>query len=192
MRHALLRLGFPLLLLASVAIRHHAISDRDSLTARFDIGAAIADVVAAHGMTLLENPVRPPRVLSSIVYFVRPGCAQPSLAMPFSLNYQALPLLNRVIKPDYRHRFLYLDRAWPRQARFEMLLVWLEHAVLSVGGASRFVPVKTAIVLADHMDCSSLDGIAWELVWQRGRHRNAIETKWMVGVERTLAGDGTQ
>ena len=111
--------------------------------------------------------MKPPRVLSNAVYFQRPQCARSSVVMPLSLNYEALPYLNRVVTEGYSHRFIYLDGAWPAQARMPMLVEWLRHAVLNVVGASRYLPVKTAVVLADPLDCPINASIDWRLLWDK-------------------------
>lgn len=167
MTSAFVRIAILVAVLATVAIRHRAVVSRDALVGSFDIGGAIETLLRQHNLTLQENPVKPPRVLSHAVYFQRPQCSHSSIVMPLSLNYEALPYLNRIVTEGYSHRFIYLDRTWPDQARLSMLVEWLRHAVLNVVGASRYLPVKTAVVLADPVDCSSNASIDWRLLWDK-------------------------
>jgi hypothetical protein len=68
-----------LVLLLSVAVRFQTARGREAMT-EFDAGAAIAQVLRNHGLQLRENPVKPPMVLSVVVYFQRPECDRASLA----------------------------------------------------------------------------------------------------------------
>lgn len=164
-------------LLASIAIRFESIRSRNSIATEFDIGAAIANVVRESGSALRENPIKPPRVLSSAIYFQRPECREASIAMPFSLNYEALPYLARAMGPEFNRRFIYLDGSWTSQNRVLMFLEWTKHAVLGVFRATRYFPVKTAIVLAEASDCHPNVAIDWRLVWDINRYRNAKSAK---------------
>ena len=161
------RIAAVLAVLSTVAIRHQSVISRDALVGSFDIANAIETLLHQHDLALQENPVKPPRVLSHAVYFQRPQCSRSCIVMPLSLNYEALPYLNRIVTEDYSHRFIYLDRTWPDQARLPMLAEWLRHAMLNVVGASRYLPVKTAVVLADPVDCSIHAAIDWRLLWDK-------------------------
>jgi hypothetical protein len=167
MTSVLVRIGLVLTVLATVSLRHQAVISRDALVGSFDIGGAIETLLRENGLTLRESPVKPPRVLSNAVYFQRPQCAQSSVVMPLSLNYEALPYLDRIATAGYAHRFVYLDGTWPAQARVPMFVEWLRHAVLNVVGASRYLPVKTAVVLADPADCPVDASIDWRLIWDK-------------------------
>ena len=48
-----------------------------------------------------------------------------------------------------------------------MFVEWLRHAVLNVVGASRYLPVKTAVVLAEPADCKVGTSIDWTLIWDK-------------------------
>jgi len=48
-----------------------------------------------------------------------------------------------------------------------MFAKWLRHAALNVVGATRYLPVKTAVVLADPMDCKVDASIDWKLIWDK-------------------------
>jgi hypothetical protein len=167
MTSSFVRVALLLTVLATVTIRYQSAVSRDALVGSFDIGQAIETLLREHDLALRENPVKPPRVLSHAVYFQRPQCARSSVVMPLSLNYEALPYLNRVVTEGYSHRFIYLDGTWPEQARLPMLVEWLRHAVLNVVDASRYLPVKTAVVLADPLDCSINASIDWRLLWDK-------------------------
>jgi hypothetical protein len=161
------RVAILLTVVATVAIRYQSAISRDALEGSFDIGGAIETLLRDHNLALRENPIKPPRLLSHVVYFQRPQCARSSVVMPLSLNHEALPYLHRVVTEGYSYRFIYLDGTWPGQARLPMLVEWLRHAVLNVVGASRYLPVKTAVVLADPVDCTINASIDWRLLWDK-------------------------
>jgi len=164
-----------LLLLASVAVRFQANRTREAMVADFDVGAAITDVIRERGYVVRENPVKPPMMLSSVVYFKRPECDHASLVLPYFINEETLPLLARVTGPDFDRHFFYMDRSWNEQDRVSMFLEWVKYAVLDIFGASRYVPVKKAIVLAEAPDCHPAAPIDWRPVWDKGRRRNAAQ-----------------
>ena len=85
-----------LALLASIAVRVQANRTRDAMITDFEVGAAITDVIREHGYVVRENPVKPPKLLSSVIYFQRPECKQESLVLPYAINAETLPLLARV------------------------------------------------------------------------------------------------
>jgi hypothetical protein len=193
MKLAAIRFCLLLIILASVAIRHHTVQSRDQTIAGFDARAIISGLVLANSMTLRENPVKPPRVLSSIVYFQRQGCADESIAMPFSLNMEALPLLDRVlVKTDYRRRYIYLDQTWHQQNRMQMYLLWMKHAVLALASTSPFVPTKLAVVVADPIGCDTADPIDWRLVWDLKHQRSLAETQKTTELGRVQVVDRIQ
>ena len=160
-------------LLASVAIRIQANGAREAMTAEFDAGAAVAAVVRDHGYQLRENPVKPPMVLSAVVYFQRPECARASLVLPYFINAEIAPLLSRVTDPGFDRHFYYMDGVWDEQSRVSMFLQWAKYAVLDIVGASPYLPVKKALVLADPKDCHPAVAIDWRPVWDKARYRNA-------------------
>jgi hypothetical protein len=160
-------------LLASIAVRYQTNRTREAMVADFDVGAAITNVIRERGFVVRENPVKPPKVLSSAVYFQRPECDQVSLVLPYRINEEALPLLAQAIKPGFDRRFIYLDKSWEGQQRASMYMEWAKAAVLDIFGASRYFPIKTAIVLAEPSDCRPVVPIDWRQVWDKTRHRNA-------------------
>jgi hypothetical protein len=162
-----------LALVASIAVRVQSNRTREAVMSEFDVGTAIEDVIRAHGYVVRENPVKPPKVLSVVVYFQRPECEQASLVMPYFINAETLPLLARVTKPDFDRHFFYLDRSWNEQSRVAMFFEWAKYAVLDIVGASRYVPVKKAIVLAEAADCHPAAPIDWRPVWEKHSNRNA-------------------
>jgi hypothetical protein len=173
MNKAVIRALCLLALVASIAVRVQSNRTREAMMSDFDVGAAIEDVIRAHGYVVRENPVKPPRVLSVVVYFQRPECEQASLVLPYFINAETQPLLARVTRPDFDRHFFYLDRAWSEQSRVAMFFEWAKYAVLDIVGASRYVPVKKAIVLAEAADCHPAAPIDWRPVWQKDRDRNA-------------------
>ena len=177
MNRTMVRSLFFLMLLASIAVRFQTNRARETMMADFDVGAAVTDVIRQHGYALRENPVKPPKVLASVIYFQRPECDQASLVLPYFINAETLPLLARVTKPDFDRHFFYLDGAWKDQARVSMFLEWAKYVVLDIFGASPYIPVKKAIVLADAPDCHPKTPIDWRPVWDKDRYRNGAKDR---------------
>lgn len=162
-----------LILLLTLAVRFQADRTRQTILSEFDTGTAIAQVLQSHGLELRENPVKPPKMLSGVVYFQRPECDRTSLVVPYPINAEAEPLLARVTGPGFDRHFYYMDSTWPEQHRVSMFLEWLKYAALDLVGASPYVPVKQAIVLADPPDCHPADVIDWRTLWDKNRQREA-------------------
>jgi len=160
-------------LVASVAVRFETNRSRSATASDFDASEAAAAVIRAHGYALRENPVKPPRLLSRVVYFQRPECDQASLVLPYFINEEVVQLLSRVTEPGFENRFFYIDRDWGEQARAAMVLHWIKHAVLNVFGASQYLPVKMAIVLADPPNCHPKRPINWRPIWEKDAHAHA-------------------
>jgi hypothetical protein len=173
MNRAVIRGLCLLVLVASVAVRFQANQTREAMTTDFDAGAAVTDVIRKHGYVVRENPIKPPKLLSAVIYFQKPECDQASLVLPYFINAETSPLLARVTSPDFDHHFYYMGRSWNEQVRVSMFLEWAKYAVLDIFGASRYLPVKKAIVLADPPDCHPAVPIDWRPVWDKDRHRNA-------------------
>jgi hypothetical protein len=177
MRRAVIRSLCVLAIVASIVVRVQANRSREAVMGDFDAGAAITDVIRKHGYALRENPVKPPKMLAVAVYFQRPECEQASLVFPYFINEETLPLLARVTMPGFERHFFYMDRSWSEQDRVAMYLEWAKYAVLDIFGASRYVPVKKAIVLADPPDCRPHASIDWRPVWDRDRYRAAANAR---------------
>jgi hypothetical protein len=163
-----------LALLLSLAVRFQSHRARETAMTEFDASAAIVRMLQARGFELRENPVKPPKLLSVVVYFQRPGCSRGSLVLPYPINAEAEPMLARVTEPGFDRRFYYLDSSWPEQHRVSMFLDWLKYATLDLVGASPFVPVKTAIVLADPPDCHPAEVIDWRELWEKDSQPDAV------------------
>jgi hypothetical protein len=163
-----------LILLLTVAVRFQADRTRQTMMSEFDASRAIADVLRSHGLKLGENPVKPPKLLSVVVYFQRPECDRTSLVLPYFINAEAAPLLARVTTPEFERRFYYMDSSWREQHRVLMFLEWVKFAVLDLIGASPYVPVKTAIVLADPPNCRPAEAIDWRVLWEKTAQRNPV------------------
>ncbi len=175
-----------LALVASIAVRVEANRAREAMMTDFDVGAAVADVIRDHGYAVRENPVKPPMLLSAVIYFQRPECDQVSLILPYFINAETGPLLARVTGADFDRHFFYMDKSWDEQSRVSMFLEWAKVAVLDIFGVSRYVPVKKAIVLADPPGCHSAVPIDWRPVWAKGRYRDArtrVVAEGMQGLE---------
>jgi hypothetical protein len=163
-----------LVLLASVAIRFQANKARLAMTADFDVGAAVTEVIRQHGYALRENPVKPPSLLSGVIYFQRPECEQVSLVLPHFINEETQTLLTRVEKPGSDRHFYYLDGSWNDQARVAMFVEWAKYSMLDIFGASQYIPVKKALVLAEAPGCHPATPIDWRPVWEKHRHSSAV------------------
>jgi hypothetical protein len=162
-----------LVLLASVAVRFQANRSREAMMTGFDVGAAVTAVIRQHGYAVRENPVKPPAMLSAVIYFQRPECDRASLVLPHFINEETQSLLLRAAGPGSAQHFFYLDGSWNDQARVAMFLEWARYAVLDIFGASRYIPVKQAIVLAEASDCHPAIAIDWRPVWEKDRRRSA-------------------
>jgi hypothetical protein len=163
-----------LILLMTVAVRFQADRTRQTMMSEFDAGRGIADVLRSRGLQLGENPVKPPKMLSIVVYFQRPECDRASLVFPYFINAEAETVLAHVTEPGFERRFYYLDSSWREQNRVSMFLEWLKYAVLDLVGASPYVPVKTAIVLADPPNCRPVDVIDWRVLWAKSHRRDPV------------------
>jgi hypothetical protein len=161
-----------IVLLLTVAVRLQSDRARQAMMAEFNASAAIAGMLQSHGLQLHENPVKPPKVLSVVVYFQRPECDRLSVVIPYFINAETEPLLARVTEPGFTRSFYYMDGVWPEQHRASMFLEWLKYATLDLVGASPYVPVKKAIVLADPPDCRPAETIDWHVLWEKNRQRN--------------------
>jgi hypothetical protein len=173
MNTAVIRSLCLVVLITSIAVRVQANQVRTGMLSDFDIGAAVTGVIRAHGYALRENPAKPPKLLADAVYFQRPECDQASFVFPYQISMEALALLTRLNKPEFGHRYFYMDRSWEEQNRVAMVLEWVKYTVLDIFGASPFVPFKKAIILADPPGCASSAEIDWRGVWQRNRAAKA-------------------
>jgi hypothetical protein len=174
MSKAVLRGALLLALLLSLAIRFQSNRARETVVAEFDAGAAIALVLQSHGLELRENPVKPPKLLSAVVYFQRPECKRPSLVLSYFINVEAEPILARVTEPGFERHFYYMDSSWSEQHRASMFLEWLKYMMLDLIGASRYVPAKKAIVLVDPPDCVPAEVIDWRALWERNGQPDTV------------------
>jgi hypothetical protein len=157
-----------LALAVSIVIRFQVNRSREAAVAEFDASAAVSDVVRASGFAVLENPFKPPLLGAIAVYFRPPGCSRASVVLPYPLNAESLPLLSRLTGADFRLRFFYLGKSWNEQNRLGMYLEWFKYTVLGLFGASPYITVKKAIVLAEPPDCASAAAAAdWAAVWSR-------------------------
>jgi hypothetical protein len=168
------RLALLVLLLMTMAIRAHAVAARNSWLTAFDFDSAVKALLRDSDYTMRRNPVGPPSVLSSAVYFMRPGCAQPSILMPFGINYEALPYLQRIAPEGYARSYIYLDGIWPVQNRSLMFIKWLRAAALDTIGRGSFLPVTTAVALAEPAECRADSDIDWRLIWDRAWYRSHV------------------
>ena len=176
MTTTVIRLALLSMIIVIAAIRMHAVKTRDALDASFDVDLSVKSLIESQGLTLKTNPKQPPNILSAAVYFQRPDCAEPSVVIPFSLNFEALPLLARIVSlQSYTQTFHYLSGKWPTQNRARMFIEWFKHAVLEVTDNTSYLPVKTAVVLAEPLSCHSPTLIDWRLIWDKERNKAAAQ-----------------
>jgi len=163
-----------LVLLLSVIVRFQANRTREMMMMEFDASAAVAQLLQHHNLELRENLLKPPKILSVVVYFQRPGCDRTSLVLPYFINAEVEPMLARVTEPGFERHFFYLDGSWREQHRVSMFLAWMKYAVLDLLVASPYVTVKKAIVVADPPNCHPADMIDWRPLWEKNRPRNPV------------------
>ena len=86
-----------------------------------------------------------------------------------------LPLLARIVpSQSYTKTFHYLGGEWPTQSRVRMFIEWLKHTVLELGSSTRYLPVKTAVLLAEPSSCPSPTLIDWRMIWDKERIMSAV------------------
>jgi hypothetical protein len=167
------RIGIFSLIFLTLAIRLRSIEHRDAMIASFDIGSAIKELAKENGLDAQENSTN---LVPGAIYFKRPECPAPSIILPFDLNFEALPPLSRIAPlPSYTYIFLYLDGSWATQNRASIFATRLKHSVLGLFGASRFLPVRQAIVLAEPNGCPGSARFDWQLIWDRNWNYVQIE-----------------
>ena len=170
MNRALMRSLCLLALLVSIVVRFQANLSRETMISDFDVGAGVTEIIRKHGYSLRDNPIKPPRVLASVIYFQRQECDQPSLVLPYYINAETLPLLARLTSPGFDYHFYYLDGSWSEESRVPMFFEW----VICGAGYIRHVaifPIKKALVLADAPDCHPAEQIDWRSVWHKDTKR---------------------
>ncbi len=172
-----LRVFLLLVLVASLAIRYQSIQTRDSFIANYNISVAISGLLNDEGLELFENPVRPPKSLSDIVYFGSVECTSRSFVMPFVINNDAVAKLNRVYKSGYTVRYFYLDNSWSKPNRTMMFLSWVKHSVFAIFNATSYQPIRKAIALVEAPDCIGVENIDWRLLWDRSAILQAIKIR---------------
>lgn len=182
MNKVLIRSVCLLAFLMSIAVRLQTNLSRETMVSDLEVAASVTDIVRKHGYAVHNNPIKPPKVLSSVIYFQRPECDQASLVLPYFINAEILPLLTRVTSPGFHHHFFYMDRSWSKESRVPMFFEWAKYAVLDIFGASKYVPVKKALVLAEAPGCHPVARIDWRSVWQRDSKRKAAN-----GIEASAA-----
>ncbi len=167
MRRPVLRAVLFSALAITIAAKAHSITLRDELIKGFDISAAIATELRTNGLVILENPDKPPKILSGAVYFQRPGCERRSVVVPLAFNFESSVWVGRAAAADYRRTYAYAGLAFPEQQRIAVFLEWLKQSMLALAGKNRFIPVKTAIVVAEPPECTGGPSIAWSRIWDR-------------------------
>ncbi len=172
-----LRVFLVLVLVTSLAIRYQSIRTRDSFIERYNISVAISGLLTAEGMELIENPYRPPKSLSDIVYFSSADCASRSLIMPFAINNDALAKLNRVYETGHKVRYYYLDNSWPEPNRTMMFVSWIKHSVLAMFGATSYQPIHKAIAVVEAPECATAENIKWQSLWERSAMLKTITSR---------------
>jgi hypothetical protein len=161
--------------LASLVVRFEGLRIREATAPGYNVDTAIREIIQDRGFPLLENPAKPPKVLSRAVYFQRPECSRTSLVLPFALNSEVLLYLDKAIKPDFEPRFFYLDKSWQSYDRFAMYFEWGKNVLLGSFGGPRYITETTAIVVAEPSDCDHSASIDWRKAWGRDRRRDGSD-----------------
>ncbi|HSS27780.1 MAG TPA: hypothetical protein VLL50_07470, partial [Usitatibacter sp.] len=133
--------------------------------AKFDIAASLTRLVRDQGWTLRENPVKRPLIRSRLIYFQRPGCEEASVIVPFDWSDASITYLADTIRPDFDRSYIYLDARSKQEDRVAMIAEWARHRILGALGASHYVNVRTAILLAEPADCRAPATVDWRAVW---------------------------
>ena len=161
------------LVLLSLVFRLRAQQTIDAIKTDIDMRVVLTQFLGEQGLTLKENPIKPPNLLASVVYFQRPECREPSMVMPFALNIEVRPLWHWVFKPGFEQRIIYLDGEWATQNRPGIFLEWIKQFTLDVVGLTRYFPIKIAIVVGEPADCGGGLAIDWRQLWDRARYGTA-------------------
>jgi hypothetical protein len=69
------------------------------------------------------------------------------------------------IRPDFDRSYTYLDARSKQEDRVAMIAEWARHRILGALGASHYVNVRTAILLAEPADCRAPATVDWRAVW---------------------------
>jgi hypothetical protein len=169
MRPLLLRSLMALALAVSLAVRHQTSKDDTHAVQAFDMRKAVRALTHAHGW-MEQAPLAPPRPsLANILYFMVPDCSRAAIVVPVTFNLEIVSLISRVVAPDYHTRILYIEYASPERSRFALYAEWLKHRALSLAGWTPYLPIRSAVMIAEPPGCHASQDIDWRQIWQRER-----------------------
>lgn len=168
----ILRICIAAVILGSVGLRYKTVSIREMTAANFDISKAAYQLVLASGAEMHENPVLPPKILASVVYFREAGCEAVGFALPIGIRVDMKTHLFRVDKPGFSHVIHYFDKTWSSQDRIAQRIVWLHEYALTILGLSDNFISQDAIVVGGPRECLDRSRIDWPSVWRQQNSSN--------------------
>ena len=155
-------------LIVSLALKFQATRDRAVVDGAFDMRRAVTELTRLHGWTeqAPSVPLRPS--LRTAMYFAAPGCSRAAIVVPVALNLEIVSLLGRIVEPGYRKRFYYIEHTAPVHRRIALYSEWMKHYLLSLAGLTRYLPARSAVMVAEPPDCHASEHVDWRLIWERG------------------------
>jgi hypothetical protein len=169
MRARHLRSLLALALILSLALKYRATTEKTLVEGTFDMRAAVIGLTRTHGWIEEAASAAPRQSLLSFMHFAAPGCSRATIVAPVALNLEIVSLIGRVVAPDYGKRFIYIEHEAPVQSRIALYAQWMKHVVLSLAGLTRYLPVRTAVLVAEPPDCHASRDVDWRLIWERGQ-----------------------
>jgi len=166
MKAVALRAALIGLLVASVGYKLQRVD-----TERPDIRSAVMDLIARKGWPAEQLAGSSPEVIGKIVTFRAEGCGLNGQVYVVDLGFQAVPILDRAIEPDYKRHIAYLGRTWDTPDRVGVRLEWLKQKVLSALGIGDYAVNDVALVIAEPPGCRVADKVDWSGAW---RHHGGI------------------
>ena len=163
----ILRVLIVAVILGSIGLRYKTLALREATDASFDISNATYQIIAASGAEMHDNPVRPPKILSSVIYFREAGCEAIEFAMPISISVDMDTYLFRLGKPEYSRVVHFFDRNWPAQDRVAQRAVWLYNYTMTILGLSDNHLSQDAIVVGGPPACLDKSTIDWPSIWRQ-------------------------
>ena len=133
-----------------------------------DIRTAVVALIALRGWSAYDEAAGSPIALGKAINFQAPECDGIGQVFAVDLGLQLAPMLDRVVKPGYTRRFVYMGRTWAAPDRFGMRLEWLKNRALSLLRVGRYVANETVLVITEPNHCRMGDKVNWSAAWERG------------------------
>lgn len=131
--------------------------------------AAVIGLTRTHGWIEQAPTVAPRQSLLTFMHFAAPGCSRAAIVAPVAFNLEIVSLIGRVVATDYGKRFIYIEHEAAAQSRIALYAQWMKHVALSLAGLTSYLPVRTAILVAEPPDCHASRDVDWRLIWERGQ-----------------------